>query len=280
MIPEENWVLIKGAGDLGTGVAARLWRCGFGVILTEIAEPTVIRRTVAFAEAVYAGRAVVEGIEARRLGDPAGVPECLRRGMIPILVDPEGSMPRSLSPDVLVDATLSKRNMGTRLADAPIVIALGPGFKAGVDTHAVIETNRGHTLGRVILEGEAEPDTGTPGLIAGASSERVLRAPREGVFLGARAIGDRVQPGEVVGTVEGAPVVAAIGGILRGLLRSGLRVEPGFKIGDVDPRAVPEHCYTISDKALAVAGGVLEAIFLCARRRSAAAAHPTPLFDA
>ncbi len=279
MIPQETWVLIKGAGDLGTGVAVRLWRCGFGVIMTEIAEPTVIRRTVAFAEAVYAGRAVVEGIEARRVDGTPDVPECLRRGAIPVLVDSEGTIGRSLGADVVVDATLSKRNVGTRLADAPIVIALGPGFKAGVDAHAVVETNRGHNLGRVILEGEAEPDTGVPGVIAGAGSERVLRAPKEGRFLAARAIGDRVLAGEAVGSVEGAPVVAAIGGILRGLLRSGLRVEAGLKIGDVDPRAVPEHCHTISEKALAIGGGVLEAIFVCARR-GAPSAPSTPLFDA
>ena len=279
MIPPKTWVLIKGAGDLGTGVAARLWRCGFGVILAEIAEPTVIRRTVAFAEAVYAGRAVVEGIEARRVDGAADVPESLRRGAIPVLVDPDGAIGRSLGPDVLVDATLSKRNVGTRLSDAPIVIALGPGFKAGVDAHAVVETNRGHDLGRVILEGEAAPDTGVPGLIAGAGPERVLRAPRDGRFLTTRAIGDRVEPGDVVGSVEGAPVVAAIGGILRGLLRSGLRVEAGVKLGDVDPRGIRGHCFTISDKALAIAGGVLEAIFVCSRRTAAAAPH-APLFDA
>lgn len=279
MIPHETWVLIKGAGDLGTGVAARLWRCGFGVILTEIAEPTVIRRTVAFAEAVFAGRAVVEGIEARRVEGAGAVPECLRRRAIPVLVDPDGAIGRSLGPDVLVDATLSKRNVGTRRSDAPIVIALGPGFKAGVDVHAVIETNRGHGLGRVILEGEAAPDTGVPGVIAGAGAERVLRAPQDGRFLAARAIGDRVEAGDVVGSVEGAPVVAAIGGMVRGLLRSGLQVEAGLKVGDVDPRGVREHCFTISDKALAIAGGVLEAIFVCARR-AGAATPPAPLFDA
>ncbi len=279
MIPQETWVLIKGAGDLGTGVAVRLWRCGFGVIMTEIAEPTVIRRTVAFAEAVYAGRAVVEGIEARRVDGTPDVPECLRRGAIPVLVDSEGTIGRSLGADVVVDATLSKRNVGTRLADAPIVIALGPGFKAGVDAHAVVETNRGHNLGRVILEGEAEPDTGVPGVIAGAGSERVLRASKEGRFLAARAIGDRVLAGEAVGSVEGTPVVVAIGGILRGLLRSGLRVEAGLKVGDVDPRAVSEHCHTISDKALAIGGGVLEAIFACARR-VVPSVPSTPLFDA
>ena len=279
MIPEQTWVLIKGAGDLGTGVAVRLWRCGFGVIMTEIAEPTVIRRTVAFAEAVVAGRTVVEGIPARRVEEVAEVPECLRRGVIPVLVDPDGTVARGLGADVLVDATLSKRNVGTRITDAPVVIALGPGFKAGVDAHAVVETNRGHTLGRVILEGEAEPDTGVPGAIAGAGAERVLRAPRGGRFQAARAIGDRVAPGDVVGHVEGAPVVAAIGGILRGLIRSGLRVEADLKVGDVDPRAIPEHCHTISDKALAIAGGVLEAIFVVTRRADAAA-RPTPLFDA
>jgi xanthine dehydrogenase accessory factor len=271
-------VVIKGAGDLGTGVAARLWRCGFAVVMTEMPEPTVIRRTVAFAEAVYTGRTAVEGIEARRVDRVAEVPECLRRGVIPVLVDPDGALVRRLGPDILVDATLSKRNVATRMTDAPIVIALGPGFRAGVDAHAVVETNRGHNLGRVILEGEAEPDTGVPGVIAGAGAERVLRAPREGRFREARAIGDRVERGEVVAHVEGAPVVAGVAGILRGLLRSGLRVEEGLKVGDVDPRANREHCHTISDKALAVAGGVLEAIFVTSR--GTATVKPAPVVDA
>jgi len=270
--PEGTRVVIKGAGDLGTGVAARLWRCGFAVVMTETPEPTSIRRTVAFAEAVYAGRAAVEGIEAHRVEGIAEVPECLRRGIVPVLVDPDGALTRRLEPDILVDATLSKHNALTRITDAPIVIALGPGFRAGVDAHAVVETNRGHNLGRVILEGEAEPDTGVPGVIAGAGAERVLRAPREGRFQEARAIGDRVERGEVVAHVDGVPVVAGVGGILRGLLRGGLRVEEGLKVGDVDPRAKREHCHTISDKALAVAGGVLEAIFVASRR--AAATNP------
>ncbi len=272
MTPEGTRVVIKGAGDLGTGVAARLWRCGFAVVMTETPEPTSIRRTVAFAEAVFAGRAVVEGIEARRVEGIAEVPECLRRGIVPVLVDPDGALARRLGPDILVDATLSKHNALTRITDAPIVIALGPGFRAGVDAHAVVETNRGHNLGRVILEGDAEPDTRVPGVIAGAGAERVLRAPKGGRFQEARAIGDRVERGEVVAHVDGAPVVAGVAGILRGLLRCGLRVEEGLKVGDVDPRANREHCHTISDKALAVAGGVLEAIFVTTRR----AAAPNP----
>ncbi len=279
MIPHDTWVVVKGGGDLGTGVAVRLRRCGFGVIVTEIPAPTVIRRTVAFAEAVHAGRHVVEGMEARRVGAAADVPDALRRGIVPVLVDPDANLARSLGPDILVDATVSKRNMGTRITDAPIVIGLGPGLKAGVDCHAVVETNRGHDLGRVILEGEAEPDTAVPGVIAGASTERVLRAPCDGVFRATRAIGDRVAPGDVVATVDGDPVATSIGGILRGLLRSGLRVEAGLKIGDVDPRAKREHCFTVSDKALAVAGGVLEALFVVARRAAPAAAT-VPLFDA
>jgi xanthine dehydrogenase accessory factor len=265
-------VLIKGAGDLGTGVAIRLHRCGFPVIMTEIPEPTVIRRTVAFGEAVYTGRMVVEGVEAHRVDDLGAVPESLARGIVPVLVDAAGDLVTRLRPDVLVDATVSKRPMGTRITDAPIVIALGPGFRVGMHAHAVVETNRGHNLGRVILEGEAEPDTGVPGVIAGAGAERVLRAPRAGRFQAVRAIGDRVGSGEVVATVDGEPVVAAVGGILRGLLRNCLAVDAGFKVGDVDPRAIPEHCHTVSDKAMAIAGGVLEAIFLVARR----AAAPSP----
>ena len=165
-----------------------------------------------------------------------------------------------LKPDVLVDAIIAKRNLGTRITDAPLVIALGPGFTAGVDAHAVVETNRGHYLGRVIHQGGAEPDTGVPGEIAGHGIDRVLRAPAAGVFQSVRAIGDTVAAGEMVATVGEAPVVAPLGGVLRGLLRDGLKATAGMKVGDVDPRAKREHCFTISDKALAIAGGVLEAV--------------------
>lgn len=253
-------VLIKGAGDLATGVAARLYRCGFPVVMTELPLPLMVRRTVAFGEAVYEGEVVVEGITARRVEEDAAAREALSAGVVPVLVDPAGASLAALRPAVLVDAIMAKRNTGTTIRQAPVVIALGPGFTAGVDCHAVIETNRGHYLGRVIIEGSAEPDTGRPGSIGGKTDERILRAPVAGSVRGMAQIGARVSWGEVVAAVDGHHVRAGTGGVLRGLVRSGARVRAGEKIGDVDPRAAPEHCYLISDKSLAIGGGVLEAI--------------------
>jgi len=257
----------KGGGDLGTGVAWRLARCGFRVLVTETSRPTVIRRTVAFASAVYEGAIAVDGITARRVEDEAGIRAAWEADEVPVVVDPQGEWVRRLSPLVVVDAIMAKTNTGTRITDAPIVVALGPGFVAGVDCHAVVETNRGHNLGRVILEGSAEPDTGVPGEIGGESARRVLQAPAAGVFRGVRRIGDRVRAGEVVAYVDDVPVLSQLDGVLRGLLHDGLTVHPGMKVGDVDPRAVVSHCFTISDKALAIAGGVLEAILYLWRQR-------------
>jgi len=251
--------LVKGAGDLATGVALRLFRSGFAVVMTEIARPTVVRRTVAFAEAVYEGRAVVEGVEGIKVDDPGQIEAVLRQGAIPVVVDPEAAALREVRPSLLVDAIMAKRNLGTSIADAPAVVALGPGFLAGRDAHAVIETMRGHTLGRVIANGEALPDTGIPGEVGGHAEERLLRAPAAGVFRSALHIGDRVSVGQIVGHVGDAPVGSRLDGVLRGLLHPGIEVTPGSKLGDVDPRAAREHCFTVSDKALAVAGGVLEA---------------------
>jgi len=251
--------LVKGAGDLATGVALRLLRSGFAVVMTELPRPTVIRRTVAFAEAVYAERVTVEGIEAVRAAPGDDLSDLLRRGAVPVVVDPEASVRHVLHPALLVDAVIAKRNTGTRIDDAPAVVALGPGFRAGRDAHAVIETQRGHTLGRVIRDGEALADTGVPGEVGGFAAERVLRAPCAGSFRGLRQIGDRVARGDVVAGVDGEPVRSTLDGVLRGLLHTGLPVTPGYKVGDVDPRAAPEHCFLVSDKALSVAGGVLEA---------------------
>ncbi len=251
--------LIKGAGDLASGVALRLHRSGFNVVMTEIEQPTVVRRTVSFAETVYEGRARVEDIEAVRASGADDAECAFAAGKIPVIVDPTASIRLDLEPDVLVDAILAKKNLGTRIDDAHAVIGLGPGFTAGVDVHAVIETMRGHTLGRVIYSGSAIPNTGVPGEIGGFAEERVLRSPGSGVFQSEHRIGDQVKCGEVVGYVGSSPVRSNIDGVLRGLLRSGLEVTRGFKLGDVDARANPEHCLTVSDKALAIAGGVLEA---------------------
>jgi xanthine dehydrogenase accessory factor len=258
-VPQPPLALIKGAGDLATGVALRLHRAGFAVAMTELARPTVVRRTVAFAEAMFEGRTMVEGVEGVRIDDVESAESLLGRGAVPVILDPQAASVDRLRPALLVDAIMAKRNLGTRISDAPAVVALGPGFAAGRDAHAVVETKRGHTLGRVITEGEALPDTGVPGEIGGFAEERLLRAPAAGVFSGSREIGDHVEAGEIVGYVGEAPVCARVHGLLRGLLRSGLQVGEGAKLGDVDPRGVAEHCLLASDKALAVAGGVLEA---------------------
>ena len=261
---------MKGAGDLGTGVAYRLHRAGFPIIITELAQPLVVRRTVAFASAVYDGAITVEGVTARRAETFEEAKNFLDDRIIPVLVDPETNAREFLKPSVLIDAIMAKHNTGTRLTDAPLVVALGPGFTPGVDCHAVIETQRGHNLGRVLWDRAAEPNSGVPGEIGGKSAERVLRAPCDGEVREIRKIGDRVIEGEVIARVGESQVRASIDGILRGLVHDGLTVKAGAKIGDVDPRAKREHCFTISDKSLAIGGGVLEAIlsWMSAQRTS------------
>jgi len=260
-------ILLKGAGDLGTGVAWHLHRAGFPVIVTELAQPRVVRRTVAFASAVYDGTIAVEGATARRAESFDDVRGLLNDGIIPVLVDPETRAREFFKPIVLIDAVMAKRNTGTRITDAPFVPALGPGFTPGVDCHAVIETQRGHNLGRVLWDRPAEANTGVPGEVGGKSAERVLRAPCEGTLKAIRQIGDSVISGEVIARVGDANVIAPFDGILRGLVHDGLMVKAGTKIGDVDPRADRAMCFTISDKALAVGGGALEAVLAWMAKR-------------
>lgn len=262
---QETLIAVKGAGDLASGVMHRLARAGFPVMATELAGPTVVRRTVSFAEAVMQGSITVEGVTARRADSVDEIRAIIAQGELPVAVDPDGAMVRELHPAVLIEATLSKHNTGVSMNDAPIVIALGPGYEAGKDVHAVVETNRGHNLGRVYLEGCAEANTGVPGAIGGYTIERLLKAPVAGTFYGVCQIGDLAHAGEMVAAIRTSdghdePVVAAIRGIVRGLLRDGLHVSAGMKIGDIDPRAAREHCFTISDKSRAVGGGALEAI--------------------
>ena len=253
-------ILIRGAGDIATGIALRLHRAGMQVVMTDLPHPTAIRRTVCFSPAIALGAAEVEGVRAVCARDVPHARALLAAGAVPVLADPDCLCRRELRPDALVDAILAKRNLGTALTDAPVVIGVGPGFTAGTDCHAVVETMRGHTLGRVIYDGAALPNTNIPGLIGGYAGERVLRAPADGVFHQILNIGDEVKAGDIAGEVDGQPMRCTIGGVLRGLLADGTPVHKGMKSGDVDPRCRPEYCTTASDKALAVGGGVLEAI--------------------
>ncbi len=257
--------VVRGAGDLGTGVALRLWRTGFRVICIDLPQPLVIRRSVAFASALYDGRVTVEGVQCERISVADEAIFLWSRNTLPVLADADARIIEVLQPEVLIDAVMAKRNVGTKIGQAPCVVALGPGFSAGVDCHAVIETQRGHDLGRVIWQGSAAPNTGVPGTIGGQDEKRVLRAPCDGVFYGRRAIGDKIKPNEVIAQVDKTPVISEIGGILRGLLHDGMTVPQGLKVADIDPRGDVRHCFTVSDKALSVAGGVLEAVFALRR---------------
>ena len=253
-------ILIRGAGDIASGIALRLHRAGLQVVMTDLPKPTAIRRTVCFSEAIVRGQCTVEDVTAICIPGVEQAEEIWAAGNIPVLADPECACISFLRPDALVDAILAKRNLGTTIQDAPVVVAVGPGFTAGIDCHAVVETMRGHYLGRTIYQGAALPNTSIPGLIGGYAGERVLRAPADGIFQACHAIGDTVEAGETAGTVNGFPMVCTISGVLRGLLADGTPVYKGMKSGDVDPRCEIRHCYCASDKALAVGGGVLEAI--------------------
>lgn len=262
-------VVLRGGGDLATGVALRLKRAGFPLVVLELPLPLVVRRTVALASAVHEGRVEVEGVQGVLVTTPEEARAWLwNEQTVPVLVDPGGETLSAFRPTVLVDARMAKRNIDTRIDQAPLVIALGPGFEAGRDCHAVVETNRGHFLGRVYWQGSAEPNTGTPGVVAGYGAERVLRAPVAGVVRVLAAIGDRVAAGQVVAEVNGVPVRAPFPGVVRGLIADGTPVPAGLKIGDIDPRGRREHCFTVSDKALAVGGGVLEAVLTWLNRRT------------
>ncbi len=253
-------IVVRGGGDIATGVAHRLYQAGLKVLITEQARPTVIRRTVAFANVLYEPGMAVEGVIATVVNSLAEVETAWEKGQMPVWPEDAGKVCGAIQADVLVDATLSKQNTGITSAMAPVVIGVGPGFEAGIDVDAVVESQRGHHLGRVFYQGKAAPNSGIPGIIAGVGKERLLRAPCVGVFTAEAAIGDVVKVGQRVATVAGQPVVTAIDGLLRGLLADGLQVKEGFKVGDVDPRVYPDYCRLISDKARAIGGAVLEAI--------------------
>jgi len=282
MLFSEHLVIVRGGGDLATGVVYRLHKAGFPVIVLELAQPLVVRRRVALATAVLDGEIQIEDLHARLVPTWQAALDLTPTPTIPVLISPTLPTPQS-SPSaapfriprsafrILVDARMAKRNIDTRIDQAPLVVGLGPGFTAGVDCHAVVETMRGHSLGRVIWRGAALPNTGTPGIVAGKGAERVLRAPAAGVVAWRLEIGDFVKADELVGTVAGAPVRAPFDGVVRGLIAPGTAVHAGLKIGDVDARAERGACFTISDKSLAIGGAVLEAAltFLNGRR-------PTP----
>ena len=254
-------VVIKGAGEMASAVAWRLYRARIRrILMLETSSPLAVRRAVSFCEAVHNGHQIVEGVRAKRADSPGDVQACWQKGIVAVCIDPEWKLPAKFQTDVVVDAILAKKNLGTRMDEALLVIGLGPGFVAGQDVHMVIETNRGHHLGRIITDGYAEPNTGLPGAINGHTEKRVLRAPCEGVFKAECSIGDSAIKGDQIGTVASEIVRAQIDGVLRGLIRSDTHVRAGLKIGDIDPRGDARFCQTISDKARAISGSVLEAI--------------------
>lgn len=274
---KKDLIVVRGAGDLATGTIHRLKKAGFRLLVLEAEHPAAIRRQVALSEAVYAGSARVEDVEAVRmdvdLAEKKNRKELLEQEMeriwkkdgVPVLVDPAGLSIAALRPAVVVDAILAKKNLGTTKEMAPLVIALGPGFTAGEDVDVVIETKRGHNLGRVIRSGSAVPNTGIPGIIGGYGKERVMHAQAEGILRNVASIGDIVEARAVIAEIETengtVPVEASLSGLLRGLIRDGYPVTKGFKIADIDPRKEElKNCFTISDKARCIAGSVLEVI--------------------
>ena len=301
IIKKNLLIICRGAGDLATGIIHRLHRAGHRVIALETDYPAAIRRQVSFCEAVYDGSAVVEGVTARLVPaladaetdtetysgendtpaahivsekwDSSAIEAVLEAGEVPLLIDPKGESIELLKPDAVVDAIIAKKNLGTTINMAPLVIGVGPGFTAGQDVHLVIESMRGHNLARIITDGMAQPNTGVPGNIAGFTSERVIHAPAAGYIHDVRKIGDIVQKGDEIARIypdkesydnalsEYVPVNATITGIIRGLIREGYYFRKGFKIADIDPRESElTNCFTISDKARSIAGSVLEAV--------------------
>ena len=257
----EQLIAIKGAGDLASGIALRLWRSGYRVIMSELPIPLCIRRTIAFSSAVFDGSAVVENAKGILIHDIDEADKIWRNNNLPIIVDENAEKLLSLKPDVLIDARIIKSwRDDTHLTDAPLVIGLGPGFTAGENAHCVIETNRGHNLGRVFWSGSAEPDTGIPGAIKGEGIKRVVKAPCGGIFHPTVEIGDAVEAGDLIARIDETEIHAQLSGIVRGIIYPGITVWEKLKIMDIDPRGNRSHCFTVSDKATALGGGVLEAI--------------------
>lgn len=253
-------ILIKGAGDLASGIAWRLRRAGFNVLMTEIAQPLTVRLTVSYSNAVYEGEVEIEGIKGVLVKDYMQAQEVMLKGDIAVIVDEQADVKDEFKPNVIIDAIMAKKNLNTKIDDAPVVIGVGPGFCAGKDCDYVIETKRGHFLGKVIEQGEAIANTGVPGNIGGYTIERIIRSNRDGVFKSVSKIGDSVKKGDIVAYTEDRPIYALIDGIVRGMLHDGIVVSDKMKCGDIDPRAEKSHCFTISDKSRAIGGGALEAV--------------------
>lgn len=267
-------VVVRGGGDIASGTIQKLHNSGFKVLILEVEKPTAIRRLVCYGEAVYEGETTVEGITSKLVSSINEVEETWRRNQIPVLIDPKGLSIDKIRPGIVVDAILAKKNIGTHIAMADITLALGPGFVAGKDVHAVVETMRGHNLGRIIFKGEAMKNTGVPGEIKGFSKERVIYSPSCGTIINIRKIGDIVKAGETLATVNGFEVKATIDGVLRGIIRDGSDASEGLKIADIDPRLEEQqNCFTISDKARALGGAVLEAILYMKNANNNSALH-------
>ncbi|MEG0133599.1 MAG: selenium-dependent molybdenum cofactor biosynthesis protein YqeB [Clostridium sp.] len=258
---KDNRIVIRGGGDIASGTIQKLHRSGFKVLILEVESPSTIRRNVSFSEAVYDGETMVEGIIGILVKDIDEILEAWHKGNVPIVVDPKGKLIEAIKPMVVVDAILAKKNLGTNMDMAPLTIALGPGFEAGVDVNIVVETKRGHNLGRLILKGYAEKNTGIPGIIEGFSRERVIYSPYEGEIRTIKKIGDIVEVNETIAVIEGREVRATMKGLLRGIIRDKTYITKGLKIADIDPRVEEfKNCNTISDKARAIGGAVLEGI--------------------
>lgn len=253
-------VIIRGGGDLASGIAYKLYKAGYRVVILEIDKPLTVRRTVAFSEAVYEGQVEVEGIKGVLAKDLKDIYSILDKGHIPVYIDGKGDIIDKIKPLAVVDAIIAKKNLGTHRGMAPITIGVGPGFEAGIDVDLVIESNRGPNLGKVITKGKAEKNTGLPAPVMGYAEERVLRAPTSGIVKAFHRIGDLIKKGETICQVGDEKLVANFDGILRGMIKEGLMVEKGLKIGDIDPRCRRELAFTISDKARAIGDGVLKAL--------------------
>lgn len=261
-----NIIIIRGGGDLGTGVAYRLFKAGYKVLVLDIEEPLSIRRNVSFSEAIYSGEIIIEDVHAVLAKDMDQIQEAIDYDFIPVYIDPKGTIINKIKPFAVVDCIIAKKNLGTNKRLAPITIAVGPGFEAGVDVDLVIESKRGHNLGKVIHKGMAAANTGIPGNTMGFKEERIIRAEASGIIRSFYKIGDMVEKGEVICEVDGVKTLAQIPGVLRGMIKDGIYVKKGLKIGDIDPRGIREYAFTISDKALSIGGGVLEAIMYLSKK--------------